>query len=180
MSNTSNITAYFRDVATRHPLILHSATNKRFFELEWDQMTQNGAELAFTNWSLILEDYIEQPNDNGGDYVSLNMSISFYIIKHVPIDDVAATQAAFEGARQICWDIIAKMKADEACGEEGCNPDVPAGVTAPRFEDLNQTQVILVQPPFGDNPAGARATVRWRTDEEVDLRRDRVAWVPLD
>jgi hypothetical protein len=178
-ANSANITAWFTDAATRHPDILHSATNKRFFELEWDEMIENGQALSVLNWTLILEDYVEQPRDNDGDYVSIVQTISFMVVKHVPIGDVDAKKLAFEKGRSICWDIIAKMKADEGAGIEGCDPDVPAGVSAPHFEDLNSTRIIVVQPDFLDHACGARATVLWRTDNEVDLSRNRVAWVAL-
>ncbi len=179
MSNSTQITSWFTDAATRHPDILHSAADKRFFELEWDEMTQAAQPLSVPNWTMILEDYVEMPRDNDGDYVSIVQVISFMIVKHVPIGDLAAKKLAFEKGRSMCWDIIAKMKADEGAGDEGCEPDVPTGVHAPRFEDLNSTQIIVVQPDFLDHACGARATVRWRTDHEVNLTRTRVAWVAL-
>ena len=32
MINSTNISAWFKDCAARHPLFLHSESNKRFFE----------------------------------------------------------------------------------------------------------------------------------------------------
>lgn len=176
MENVANITAWFVDAATRHPDILHSTANKRFFELEWDEMMQSGAALAAEKWTLAFEDYTEQVRDNDGDYLSIIQVLAFQVVKHVPQGDAVALHANFVEGRRIAKSIVAKMKADEL---DGCDADVPAGVTAPRLVDLSAVTFMPMLSPYFDHAAGCRCTVRIRTDHEVTFSRNEVAWMPL-
>ena len=71
LPNPDNLSAWFRDAATRHPDILHTAAKPRFFEMEWDEMMEAATPLAAPSWTLVLEEYTEQVRDNEGDYLSI-------------------------------------------------------------------------------------------------------------
>jgi len=178
MINSTNISAWFKDCAARHPLFLHSESNKRFFELEWDELMAMVKPMAMLDWSMVLEDYVERYRDNGGDYISILSEISFTVMKHVPRNKaVSFKMATWDEARTIALGIVGKMKADE---RDHCDADVPAGVAPPRLVDLNTLKMVPVQPPYADHAFGIRATVTWRTDMPViEFTRDLVAWLPL-
>lgn len=178
MINAANISAWFADCATRHPLFQHSESNKRFFELEWDQLMAMAKPMAMMDWTLVLEDYVERFRDNGGDYVSILNVISFTVLKHVPRNKaISLKMDTWNEARDIVMGIVGKMKADE---QDSCDADLPAGVKAPRLVDLNTLQLIPVEPPYADHAVGIRASVSWRTDEpDIEFTRDMVAWLPL-
>jgi len=178
MTPQEQITAYFKDIATRHPSIRHTEAKPRFFELEWEEMMQTASPLAATSWVLVLEEYTENLRDNDGDYLSLLPTMAVMVGIHVPQGRKSAKDAAFRDSRTICWDIVDKMKADELAA---CDADVPAGVRPPRLMDLSSVKLQPIKLPYFDHTFGTRLTFRWRVDKDLDLPLDgtRVAWLPL-
>lgn len=176
MDNLENTSAWFADAATRHPQILHTPGDPRFFELEWDEMMQAGRPLAAKHWTLVLEDYTERVRDNDGDYLSTLQDLAFVVVRHVKPGAAQAKHATFEAAKLIGKSIIAKLKADASLD---CDADVPAGVSPPRHVDLSTVTFMPVMHPAFDHAAGCRVTVRIRTDHELTFERDEVAWLPL-
>lgn len=172
----ANITAWFKDAATRHPDILHTPEKPRFFEMEWELLMQHGANLSAKSWVLILEDYEEQFADPNADYISITPVIAFMVGRNVPKGNKAALQATYEEARRIGKSIIAKWKQDQL---DACDADVPEGVTPPRLVDIHTLRIVRVQLPMFDEAFGVRVSIRIRTDEETTFSRDEVEWVPL-
>jgi hypothetical protein len=172
----ANITAWFKDAATRHPDILHTPEKPKFFEMEWELLMQHGANLSAKSWVLILEDYEEQFADPNADYISITPVIAFMVGRNVPKGNKAALQATYEEARRIGKSIIAKWKQDQL---DACDADVPEGVTPPRLVDIHTLRIVRVQLPMFDEAFGVRVSIRIRTDEETTFSRDEVEWVPL-
>ena len=170
------ITAWFLDAATRHPLILHTTATPRFFEAEFELLLQNGVKLAATGWTLLLEDYTTQLRDNDHDYVSKVPKMAFWIVKHVKQGSKAELQATYETAEDIAQDIIAKLHQDVL---NPCEADVPAAIDLlPRSVDLSSVSFQPIGPEL-DHAFGIRTMVNVRVDEEVNLERNRTAWVAL-
>lgn len=176
LPNPENLSLWFRDAATRHPDILHTEQNKRFFELEWDEMMEAAQPLAAEKWTLVLEEYTEQFVDNLGDYISVLNVVAFMVVKNVTRGEAMEKLNTFEEARRIAKSIVAKLKADELAA---CDADVPVGVTAPRLVDLSTLRIQRIMPDLFDHAAGVRVIVKVRTDQEATFSRDEVAWAPL-
>lgn len=178
MDNLENISAWFRDAATRHPDILHTEAKPRYYELEWDEMMAAGQPIAAKDFTLVLEDYVENVRDNGGDYLSTLQDLAFMVVKHVPRNAKASVKREmFNRTKLIAKSIVAKLKADEL---DACDADVPAGVAPPRYVDLSTVTYMPVMPSFFDHAVGCRVTVKIRTDDELEFRRDEVEWVALE
>ena len=179
--NDKNITAWFKDAATRHPDILHTDTEagRRFFEMEWDDMVRNGKQLANHKWYLILEDYKEQFHDNGAEYITLTPVLSFMVVRSTPLGKPEEKMKTFQDARAIAKSIVEKLHQDSmACRNNG-QADVPTGVVPPESVELSTLTMQRIVPPMFANSAGVYCTVRVRTNESEDFNSSTVAWVPL-
>lgn len=180
MSNLTNIIAYFEDMATRHPAILHSADEQRFFDLEWDDMVENGAKLAGTGWNVVLEDFREEYLVDGGEHEMVRASIAVMILTNVPRGKQAKKNTAYELSRHIAIDFLAKMKRERF---NDCDPDLPVGVFPPEWVDLNTATFTRVQPRFTgfDHSCGVRMVVRWLSDIPFGdmLDNNDTTWVAL-
>jgi hypothetical protein len=179
--NDTNLTAWFRDAATRHPKILHVETvpGKRFFEMEWDEMVQNGKQLANDKWYLILEDYKEQFFDNGGEYITITPVLSFLVVRSTPLGNSEKKMETYVEAREIAKSIVQKLHADSIACRNNTDADVPPGVVPPVNVELGTLTFQRVQPPMFAHSAGVYCTVRVRTNEEEDFGSSDVDWVPL-
>lgn len=179
-----NISAYFLDVAMRHPDIRHDPAAPKekhhFFELEWDEMMSNSRALSTTHWSLVLEDYRERFTDNRGDYISSKPMVTFMVLKHVPRGKLAEKHAAWREARRIAHSIIGKLRADQEQHRMSCTADVPQGITPPHLIDLNTLTFERVQPEIFDYAVGCRVSFTWMMDHEETFSRDEVEWIQLD
>lgn len=178
MTHREQITALFKDVATRHPLIRHTDDLKipRFYEMEWEEMLQSGSGVAAVNWTLVLEEYVEEFRDNNGGYISLNPNVAFLVGKHVKQGDKAAKAAAFLEARAIAHNIIGKFQEHDRLG---CNADLPAGVKAPANVDINTLRIQPIRLPYFDHAFGVRVSIKIRTDQEELFSGDEVEWLSL-
>lgn len=173
-----NITAYIEDMARRHPLVLHGEAGvQRFFDLEWDDMVENGAKLAGKGWNIVLEDYQEEHREDGGEYEYYVASVAIMILTNVPRGKEGFRKDAYVTARAIAQSFRAKMKREHA---GNCDPDVPDGVRCPEWVDPNKGRFQRVQPPFNgfDNSAGIRMVVRWTGTDETPLDKDTTEWLP--
>lgn len=179
----ANITAYFLDVAMRHPSIRHNpaapSQEQRFFELEWDEMMSDPRKLSAIHWTLVLEDYRERFNDNKGDYISCKPMVTFMVLKHVQRGDAAARMQTWQEARRIAHSIIGKLRADQEQHRMSCTADVPEGVVPPHLIDLSTLTFERVQPEIFDHAVGCRASFAWMMDHEETFGRDEVEWLPL-
>jgi len=180
MSNLTNIIAYFEDLATRHPAVQHSAIKQRFFDLEWDEMVENGATLAGTGWNVVLEDFKEEYRVDGGEHEMIRASIAIMVLTNVPRGKQAEKNTAYENARQIAKSFLAKMKREHY---NDCEPDLPIGVFPPEWIDLNAVTFTRVQPRFTgfDHSCGVRMVVRWQSEIPFGemLAQDDTPWIPL-
>lgn len=177
-----NITAYFLDVAMRHPNIRHDPDDveePRFFEMEWDEMLSNPRTLSATNWTLILEDYRERFHDNRGDYISSKPMVTFMVLRHSPRGDRDAKHQSWHQARAIAHAIIGKLQADMEQYRNTCTADVPEGIKPPHHIDLNTLTMERVQPEIFDFAVGCRTTFGWLMDHEEQFTRSEAAWLPL-
>lgn len=178
LANDRNITAWFRDAATRHPDIRHSDADQRFFELEWEDLLASGKKQGAKGWYLILEDYTEKFHDPDAEYITITPEVAFLVVRSVPRGKVAEKMQTYEEARRIAKSIVAKLYRDYV---DGCDADVPAGVTVPRLVDLNTLRIDRVSNvPLLDNAYGVRTQVMIRTDTETTFTRDEGGWLPLE
>lgn len=178
-----NITAWFLDFATRHPLIRHTAAVPHFFEADDEYIIQNAAPVAMQGWNLLLLEHKDALRDNGGDYISETTNLYFLVLTHVEQGDAAAMKAAFVAAKKIGYDLVAKLRADSCIDTDGEN-DLPAGITPPHFVDLNSVETETVgHAGLYDHSYGVQVKVMVRGDEssqdELDMTRDRVTMDPL-
>ena len=175
MTSSENLTAWFMDAATRHPDILHTTDNPRFFELEWDEIVQSGGLAALPGWALVLEDHEDSMEDNDGDYISRRTNLAFMVLRTVPIGDLPAKKAAYIDAQRIAEQVLAKLYTDSLLGH--CDADLPPGIMPPVKVLLNTARCIRVGPvPVFDNAFGCRISLDIRTHEEVDMSTDSVSW----
>lgn len=177
MTHREQITALFKDLAIRHPLVAHTDTLAipRFYELEWEEMLQGGTAVACVNWTVVLEEYIEEYRDNNGDYVSLFPHVAFLVGKHVPQGNKAAKAQTFLDARGIAHSFIGKLQEHDRLG---CDADLPAGVSAPANVDINTLRIQPIRLPYFDHAFGVRASIKIRTDQEGHFSGDEVNWLP--
>lgn len=177
METDENITAWFTDAAARHPDILHTAQKPRFFEMEWDEIIQSGKAMALPHFALVLEDYEEGMNDNGGDYITRMPQLSFMVLRTVPPGKLALKKETYTKAKLIAESILAKLHSD--CDAGVCDADVPTGVIPPVHVLISSVKGTKVGPvPAFDQAFGYRLSVNIRTDNNVDLTTDNTAWVP--
>ena len=176
MDNFTNLIAYFRDMATRHPDILHTAAKPRFFFLEWDTMVESGQKLAATGYTLVVEDFKEQLKVDGGEHETVVQSVALMVLRHAKPGNQADVMEAYTDSRRICRSLLAKMRREHF---NNCAPDVPAGITVPEWVDLNSATITAVKPPFFDNAYGMRMVVQCRTRDEGLLTEDDTEWVEL-
>lgn len=176
MNHGPNVTAYFKDIATRHPSILHNdATNKKFRELEWDEMMQEGGALGLNGFFCILEDYTNSFSDSLSDYPVINQTIALLIVRHFTAGSPTDKMSAFNEAEAIAFSITQKVRTDAENG--GCDADVPTGVKPPRALELNGSGAIRIQPPMWLNSAGVRLTLKLRYD--IPLKSYAISWPAL-
>lgn len=180
MSHNENITNWFTDAATRHPTILHTAAQPRFFEMEFDLIIQNGQKMAMKDWTIILEDHKNRYLTNGDDYHRKIHKVAFWVVKQVKQGNKQERQEAYNEAEIIGEDIIGKLAADSGVLEdtERCSADVPDGVEPPWDFDLSTVESMPIGPEF-DNAYGMRFTLDWNSTKDVVISRDRVEWEPL-
>lgn len=177
MTDRENIHQWFLDACTRHPDIAHTEARPKFFEMEFDEIVQSGARMAMQGFNVILEDYREKLNDNGGDYHSETALLAFWVVTQVGAGKATARRAAYAACKTKAYDLLAKMVRDSCImGEEA---DLPAGLVRPHAIDLNAVETMTVGPVF-DQAFGIRMSVNWLDHQEVDLSRERVEWTPLD
>lgn len=179
MTAAQNITAWFTDAATRHPDIRHGDGGAvRFFELEWDELIQNGGMQALTHWTLVLEDYDESMEDSGADYYARRPHLAFMVVKTVPQGDLPGKKQAYIDAQRIAEQVLAKLFTDTDTGP--CTADVPAGVRVPVKVLIDTVKGTRVGPvPAFDHAFGYRISVDVRMDGDVDLDSSHTAWLPL-
>lgn len=178
MTHREHITALFRDAAMRHPQIQHTNELRlpRFYELEWEEMLQSGSRVACPDWTMVLEEYVEEYRDNNGDYISLLPTVAFLIGRHVRQGDAQAKAQTFLDARAIAHSIVARLRQHASLG---CNADLPPGVAAPALVDINTLRIQPLRLPYFDHAFGVRASLRMRTDQEVPFTGEEVEWLPL-
>lgn len=170
-SYIANITAWFKDAATRHPLIQHSdasSKTKRFFEIEWDEMLQNGQQLGIPKdaWYLCLEDYREEYDENDTEYISMLPVLRFWVIRSVKPGDLADKKLAYEEARAIARSIWSKLKKDAHDYLVDCSADVPDGVELPADVYLNTLKVDRLQHPMFTDSYGVSVMLKVRYNHE--------------
>ncbi len=180
----ANISAYFLDVAMRHPDIQHDPEAERdkhrFFELEWDEMMSNARNLSAVNWTLVLEDYRERFNDNRGDYITSKPMVTFMVLKHVAKGKLGLKHQTWQEARRIAHSIIGKLRSDQEEHRMHCTADVPDGVMPPHLIDLSTLTFERVQPEIFDHAVGCRASFAWLMDHEESFSRNEVNWLERD
>ncbi len=178
MTSAENITAWFTDAATRHPDIRHTPQVPRFFEMEWDEIVQNGAMAALPAWALVLEDGEDAMEYNEGDYTSRRTSIAFMLLRTVPVGDTAHKKATYTEAQRIAEQVLAKLNNDAL--EEHCDADLPPGISPPVKVLLNSVRGMRVGPvPAFDHAFGYRIALDIRTNNEVDMDPQNAGWLPL-
>lgn len=176
MDHSPNITAYFKDIATRHPSIAHNDdTNKKFRELEWDEMMQEGGALGLPGFYCILEDYTNNFADSLSEYPVINPTIALLIVRHYTPGHATDKMSAFTEAEAIAFAITQKVRKDAENG--GCEADVATGVRPPRALELNGSSAIRILPPMWLNSAGVRLTLRLRYD--IPLKDYAISWPAL-
>jgi hypothetical protein len=180
----ANISAYFLDVAKRHPDIQHDPSlpyeKHRFFEMEWDEMLSSQRTLSATHWTLVLEDYRERFTDNKGDYISSKPIVTFMVLKHVTHGKAQEKHHTWQQARRIAHSIIGKLVADQEQHRYHCTADVPAGVVPPHHIDISTLTFERVQPEIFDFAVGCRASFAWMMDHQERFSRNEVQWLPLN
>lgn len=179
LPNDENLTAYFKDIATRHTAIQHTDADPRFFELEWDEMVSNGKALSNDHFYLILQDYKEQFDDNKAEYYPQFPVISFMIVKAVKPGKTSDKKAVYQEARRIAKGIIAKMRKDGIDSREDCEADVPVNVAPPSAVFIKTLSFQRIAPPFFAHSFGVLATIKIHTDIEEDFPVDEDDWLPL-
>jgi hypothetical protein len=175
MDHAANITAYFTDIATRHPDIQHSANNVRFRELEWEEMMQEGGSLGLPGFYCILEEYTNHFADSLSDYPVIQPVAALLLVRAYEPGHPTDKMDAFQQAERIALSIVQKVRIDAENG--GCDADVPAGVHPPRALELKGTSTTRVLPPMWLNSAGVRLIMPLRYD--IPLKSYAIAWPAL-
>jgi hypothetical protein len=109
----SDLVDYFRQIASEHKSIQHTATNKHFFRFELDEVL-SGIANNLKYPAMILEGYEVDYSESSSDNISRLRSGAFWIIGKVSdIKDFDRIHQVWDECEEIGNDILVRIRADK-------------------------------------------------------------------
>jgi hypothetical protein len=109
----SDYVRYFEHIATLHPLLKHSETEKRFGILELNEYEiSTKASLDLSHPCLFVSIGVSRIVDNQADNLREVTPVSLLILQNSNLDDTTHQIASLHACKRIAYQCIARLKAD--------------------------------------------------------------------